>query len=65
MATATQGTILYEVDLSVSPDKSSAYLTWLDKFIAETMLKLDGFLSAEVFTVDHIDKVWSHLLGLS
>jgi len=44
-------TLIYEVNLSVEQSKGDDYLKWLQTFV-EKMLKIDGFLSAEVFLVD-------------
>jgi len=55
----TKMSIIYEVNLQISTTKATEYLSWLQHFIDE-MLKIAGFMSAEVFSVDstkegHVD----------
>jgi len=47
----TKNSLIYEVNLEVEQSKREKYLQWLTKFIEE-MLKIDGFLTAEVLVVD-------------
>eukprot|EP00179_Madagascaria_erythrocladioides_P031194 CAMPEP_0198338978 /NCGR_PEP_ID=MMETSP1450-20131203/37655_1 /TAXON_ID=753684 ORGANISM="Madagascaria erythrocladiodes, Strain CCMP3234" /NCGR_SAMPLE_ID=MMETSP1450 /ASSEMBLY_ACC=CAM_ASM_001115 /LENGTH=135 /DNA_ID=CAMNT_0044043877 /DNA_START=90 /DNA_END=497 /DNA_ORIENTATION=- len=49
---ALENTLMYEVNLSVTADKRDEYVAWLQSFIDDVMLKIDGFESAEVFLVD-------------
>lgn len=49
-AQASDGGVVYEVNLDLDADIADAYLVWLDEHI-ETMCALPGFSGASVFEV--------------
>lgn len=48
--------IIYEINLSIIKINLNSYLIWLKDFIENQMLKIDGFISSEIFLIDNYMK---------